>query len=107
MTTKIIEWRNRTMAFYDWNHDGKKDLTDDYIEYQIYKKSTSDSSHVSRGGSGISTFGAIVATVGGLFLAAGIIALFGGGENTPVLLTVILWIICGAGLSVWFDNIGF
>ena len=26
------------MAFYDWNHDGKKNLIDDYIEYNIYKK---------------------------------------------------------------------
>ena len=95
------------MAFYDWNHDGKKDLMDDYIEYRIYKKSTGDSSHVSRGGSGISTFGAIVATIGGLFLAAAIVALFGGGEDTSVFITIILWVICGAGLSTWFDSIGF
>lgn len=59
------------MAFYDWNHDGKKDLADDYIEYQIYKKSTSDNGHVLRGGS------------------------------------VILWVICCVGLSIWFDSIGF
>ena len=95
------------MAFYDWNGDSKKDFSDDYIGYQIYKKSTSNDSYVPRGRTRISTFGAIVATVGGLFLAASIIALFGGGENTPVLLTVILWILCGTGLSVWFDNIGF
>lgn len=28
------------MALYDWNHDGKKDLVDDVIEYNIYKKCT-------------------------------------------------------------------
>ena len=28
------------MAFYDWNHNGKKDIQDDYIEYNIYKEST-------------------------------------------------------------------
>ena len=49
----------------------------------------------------------IVATIGGLFLAAAIVALLGGGEDTPVLITIILWIVCGAGLSVWFDNVGF
>ncbi|MGN0350120.1 MAG: hypothetical protein ACI4ES_00585 [Roseburia sp.] len=32
------------MAFYDWNHDGKKDFTDDFIEYQIYKDCTSGNS---------------------------------------------------------------
>lgn len=25
------------MAMYDWNGDGKKDFTDDWIEYNIYK----------------------------------------------------------------------
>ena len=30
------------MAFYDWNHNGKKDLQDDYLEYNIYKKCTED-----------------------------------------------------------------
>ena len=95
------------MAFYDWNNDGKKDFTDDYIEYQIYKDSTSNSNYTPRSGRGISTFGAIVATVGGLFLAAAIVALFGGGEDTPVLITIILWIVCGLGLAAWFDNEGF
>lgn len=28
------------MAFHDWNNDGKKDIADDYIEYNIYKEST-------------------------------------------------------------------
>lgn len=28
------------MAFYDWNKDGKKDIQDDWLEYNIYKKST-------------------------------------------------------------------
>ena len=39
------------MAFYDWNHDGKKDFVDDYLEYNIYKKSTgNNSSNSSSGG---------------------------------------------------------
>ena len=24
------------MAMHDWNHDGKKDMVDNFIEYQIY-----------------------------------------------------------------------
>ena len=28
------------MAFYDWNNNGKKDLVDDYLEYNIYKECT-------------------------------------------------------------------
>lgn len=97
------------MAFHDWNSDGKKNLTDDYIDYQIYKNSTGKSSNNSYipGGNRISTIGAIVATVGGLFGACAILAILGGGEDTSVLLIIILWAICGTGLSVWFDNIGF
>lgn len=30
------------MAFFDWNHNGKKDWQDDYIEYNIYKECTKD-----------------------------------------------------------------
>ena len=33
------------MAFYDWNKDGKKDVQDDFIEYNIYKKSTENNDH--------------------------------------------------------------
>lgn len=25
------------MSFMDWNHDGNKDFTDDFIEFQIYE----------------------------------------------------------------------
>lgn len=32
------------MAFYDWNNNGKKDIQDDFIEYNIYKKCTNDDS---------------------------------------------------------------
>lgn len=95
------------MALHDWNHNGKKDFTDNYIDYQIYKDSTSNNNYTPRNGNGISTFGAVAATIGGLFLAAAIVALLGGGEDTSVLITIILWIVCGAGLNVWFDSIGF
>ena len=27
------------MAFHDWNNNGKKDIADDFIEYQMYKQS--------------------------------------------------------------------
>ena len=84
------------MAFHDWNSDGKKGWQDNYIEYQIYKNSKNSSNYAPRSSGGISTFDAIVATIGGLFLAAAIIALLGGGEETPVVFTIILWIVCGS-----------
>ena len=30
------------MAMYDWNHNGKNEMQDDYLEYMIYKDSTND-----------------------------------------------------------------
>ena len=33
------------MAMHDWNHDGKKDMVDNFIEYQIYKDCTSTSNN--------------------------------------------------------------
>ena len=56
------------MALHDWNHDGKKDWQDNFIEYQIYKDATGQKNNSSYTSSnGISTFGAILSTVGGLF----------------------------------------
>lgn len=96
------------MAIHDWNHDGKKDWQDNYIEYQIYKNSTGKNNSSYRSGNGISTFGAILSTIGGLFLGAMIVALFAGEnvENVPVLITIILWIICSSVLAVFCENNG-
>ena len=45
------------MAFFDWNHDGKKDVQDDFIEYNIYKESTGHSENNGAGdASGCLTF---------------------------------------------------
>ncbi len=73
------------MALYDWNHNGTKNIANS---------------------GGISIFGAILALILGLFSAAGIIALLGGGNDLFVILTILLWLICSGVLSVWFDIIG-
>jgi len=59
------------MAMYDWNHNGKKDMADNFIEYQIYKDVTEqdgESSYTPRRGGGMSTFGAIICVIAGLFI---------------------------------------
>lgn len=98
-----------SIALHDWNHNGKNDWQDDYIEYQIYKDVTGQKSNSSYTPSnGISTFGAILSTIGGLFLGCMIIALFAGEhvEDVPVIITIILWIICSAVLSVFGEKNG-
>lgn len=94
------------MAMHDWNHDGKKDWQDNYIEYQIYKNATGKRESSYTPSNGISTFGAILSTIGGLFLGALIVALFAGDnvENVPVIITIILWIVCSSVLAVFCEN---
>lgn len=94
------------MAMHDWNHDGKKDWQDNYIEYQIYKNATEKRESSYTPSNGISTFGAILSTIGGLFLGALIVALFAGDnvENVPIIITIILWIVCSSVLAVFCEN---
>lgn len=96
------------MALYDWNGDGKRDSADNYIEYQIYKSSTGKNSNngYTSGGNGISTIGAIIATIGGFFGACAILALLGSGDDISVIVVIILWTICGTGLCAWFEKMG-
>lgn len=98
------------MAMYDWNHNGKKDMVDNFIEYQIYKEVTGQkdkSSYTSSRGKGISNFGAIVAVIAGLFLQVVLYVALGiDVENVPVFVIVILWIIFSAIVAVVMDKIG-
>ena len=57
------------MATHDWNNDGKNDMIDNYIEYQIYKDVTGQNdepSYTPSRGNGMSTFGAIISVIAGL-----------------------------------------
>lgn len=79
------------MAFYDWNNDGKKDMQDDFIEYNIYKNSTGKSNNTTGNHSsgGMSTFGAVICTIGILLFIGWIIGLaepkcaHSGCDNSP------------------------
>ena len=59
------------MAFCDWNGDGKKDLMDDFIEYNIYTRSTENSNHGIKSGSDPS-----FKSFWGVFLVCCVIACF-------------------------------
>ena len=107
------------MALFDWNRDGKKDWQDDYIEYQVYKdmtdqnkQSEQQSPSGSGGGSGggMSSFGALVSTVGGLLLFVIMFILFGGNaedmENMPVFLIIVLWALGSGGVAYFVGKLG-
>lgn len=61
------------MATHDWNHDGKNDLMDNYIEYQIYKDVTGQNdepSYTPSRGNEMPTFEAVISVIAGLDLQA-------------------------------------
>lgn len=98
------------MAMRDWNNDGKKDMVDNYIEYQIYKDVTGQNDEPSYTPSrrdGISTFGAIISVLAGLFLQA---VLYNGigvdVEDVPILVIIILWVVFSGIVAVILDKIG-
>lgn len=98
------------MATHDWNHDGKNDMMDNYIEYQIYKDVTGQNdkpSYTPSRGNGMSTFGAIISVIAGLVLQA---ALYTGHgidvDNVPVLVIIILWVVFSTIAAFVVDKIG-
>ena len=91
------------MAFYDWNKDGKKDVRDDFIEYNIYKQSTqNNSTNNYNSGGGMSNFGAGCATVASIFIAAGILSVFNLEGAALVIVFIIVVSIVAAIIATFF-----
>ena len=87
------------MALFDWNQNGKKDIVDNYIEYQIYKNATENketNNYSSGGTNGMSTFAALVAVIGGMLIAGMFVSEF---EEVPGIVVVILWILASVGIA--------
>lgn len=98
------------MALYDWNRDGKNDMMDNFIEYQIYKDVTGEKdkpSYTPSKSNGMSTFGAIVIVIAGLVLQVALYVALGiDVEDVPVLVIIILWAVFSAIAAVVVDKIG-
>ena len=98
------------MAMYDWNHNGKKDMSDNYIEYQIYKDVTGQNdepSYTPSKGNGMSIFGAIISVIAGLVLQAALYTGLGiDVDDIPVFVIIILWVVFSAIAAVAVDKIG-
>ena len=91
------------MAFYDWNKDGKKDVQDDFIEYNIYKQSTQNNSNNNYNSGGrMSNIGAGCATVASIFIAAGILSVFNLEGAALVIVFIIVVSIVAAIIATFF-----
>ena len=98
------------MAMYDWNRNGKKDMVDNFIEYQIYKDVTGQNdepSYTPSRGNGMSTFGAIVSVMAGLFLQSALYVSLGlDVDDVPVFVIIILWAVFSAIAAVVVEKMG-
>ena len=98
------------MAMYDWNHDGKKDSTDSFIEYQIYRDATGQEdkpSYTPRSGNGMSTFGVIISVIAGLFLQVILYSVLGIEiDDVPVLVIIILWAVFSTLAALAVEKMG-
>ena len=98
------------MATHDWNHDGRNDMMDNYIEYQIYKDVTGQNdkpSYTPSRCNGMSTFGAIISVIAGLVLQAALYTGLGiDVDDVPVFVIIILWVVFSAIAAVVVDRIG-
>lgn len=98
------------MATHDWNHDGKNDMMDNFIEYQIYKDVTGQNdepSYTPSRGNGMSTFGAIISVIVGLVLQAALYTGLGiDVDDVPVTIILILWAVLSAITTMLVDKIG-
>ena len=91
------------MAFFDWNKDGKKDVQDDFIEYNINKQSTQNNNKNNyRSNGGMSNFGAGCATVASIFIAAGILSVFNLEGAALVIVFIIVVSIVAAIIASFF-----
>lgn len=98
------------MAMYDWNHNGKKDGIDDYLEYQIiHKDPASGSNRASHNAksTGISTFGAAFSVVSGFVLAVLLYTICDiHVKDVPVVITILLWVVFSALMAEFAEKIG-
>lgn len=98
------------MATHDWNHDGKNDMMDNYIEYQIYKDVTGQNdepSYTPSRGNGMSTFGGIVSVIAGLVLQSVLYVTLGiDVDDVSVIIILILWAVFSTISAMVVDKIG-
>lgn len=83
------------MSMFDWNQDGKKDMVDNYIEYRVFKDcaNKNETATSNSSGNGMSTFGAIISVIAGLFIQSALYGALGiEVEDVPIMVIVGLWI---------------
>ena len=83
------------MAFTDWNGDGKNDIVDDSIEYNLVQNSINNSGTGGGGNrpsGGGSTSSAVLCAIAGLVEDALFFALLGiDADDIPIVVLVIMW----------------
>ncbi len=96
------------MARYDWNRDGKNDIRDDFIEYNMYKQSSeaqNTNNHRKKffnNGGGLSDFGTVCAAIISILVLGGILSIFNVKLALYAVASVIVVSVVGAIITVFF-----
>ena len=85
------------MAMYDWDNNGKNDIMDDFIEYNIYQEVMNENDDLSdthySGNGGCSAFTAVLIAISGLLIQAILYTAAGiDAGNVPGIVVLFLWI---------------
>lgn len=98
------------MKTRDWNHNGKEDFQDRMIQYQIYQEIMDEKpkkAYTPKVGKGITNFGMLVATIGGLVLATFLLVILGvDTEQVSPVIIVVMWTMCSSVLAFVAELIG-
>ena len=97
------------MALFDWNWDGKIDMQDNFIEYEVYRRANKNRKQPTgrRYRKGISGAGVFIGMIVGLVMEAMVFMFLGIDiEDVPLIIHLILWIVFSFMIMVGADGIG-
>ena len=97
------------MALFDWNWDGKNDIQDNFIEYEVYRRANKNHKQ-STGRSyrtGISGAGVCISMLVGFVMETLVFVFLGIDiEDVPSIVLMILWFVFSGMIMVGADGIG-
>ena len=93
------------MAMHDWNHNGKNDLFDNFVDYSIYNETMNEDKKLSSSSGNSSSGSGILAAVIGFFLVAVFFTMLGADVgDMPGILTLFMWGFFGFVVKLIMDS---
>ncbi|MDO4942255.1 MAG: hypothetical protein Q4E73_05345 [Lachnospiraceae bacterium] len=96
---------------FDWNHNDKNDMSDNFIEYHLINKDTrkqeNQSPYISDRGKGISISGVVISIIAGFLIQPVLYVILGiDVESIPVPVIYLLWIVFSILIATLINKLG-